>query len=251
MTGRSHKKLSLEDKSRILKKLEDGVQAKQLAIDFGVSAAAISQIKKKKNVISAAVASSLHDAKKTLHKSSYVELESTLYSWFLEQREKNCPVNGNVIRAKAIDIFAILYPERNSDEFNASNGWLARFKRRHGIQCSKICNIQSIAPFNNMPDCSDIIEEIEDSNAETDAAADADADVETDEVIDLNSGTDEQGCSDDDSIQEVIVSHADALNAVSTLIKWCQLNNQCTSKHLINLLAMRSDIVKKHLTNEE
>lgn len=62
-----------------------------------------------------------------------------LFEWFLNQRERNTPINGPLIKAKAKDIFAKVYPERSEKDFNTSNGWLQKFRRRHGMRYLKIC----------------------------------------------------------------------------------------------------------------
>ncbi|KAJ8961705.1 hypothetical protein NQ318_021305 [Aromia moschata] len=45
------------------------------------------------------------------------------------------PVTGPVLQAKAKQFHASLNVDSN---FSASNGWLARFKKRHGIRCLNI-----------------------------------------------------------------------------------------------------------------
>lgn len=116
-------RLSLNEKIIILKKLDDGVQANRLALDYGVSKSAISQIKKQKIDILAATSNSFQELKKkTLHKADYPELETKLFGWFVKQREHNCPINGPILKAKAKEIFVTLYPEKSENVFNASDG---------------------------------------------------------------------------------------------------------------------------------
>lgn len=132
-------RLSLDQKISILKKSDKGVSGKRLALDFNVSGAAISKIKKKRDDILSAVSDTLESAmKKTLHKPEYADLEKKVYEWFLTQRQRNCPVNGPMLKARAKVEFEKLYPEKPG-AFNASNGWLANFKKRHGIRYLKIC----------------------------------------------------------------------------------------------------------------
>lgn len=140
MSAPKKKRLSLEQKVDILKKIDKGVRANRLAIDFGVSESAISQIKKQKLEIYAAVSHSYQEVKKkTLHKAEYHDLETKLYEWFLEQRAQNKPVTGIEIKATALKMFPKIYPDKKSTDFNASDGWFTKFKRRHGIRFKKIC----------------------------------------------------------------------------------------------------------------
>lgn len=61
-------RLNLTEKAKILKKSDSGVSGKRLAFDYGVSEAAISKIKKKREEILHAVSNTLESAqKKTLH----------------------------------------------------------------------------------------------------------------------------------------------------------------------------------------
>lgn len=148
------KRLTLEDKVKILKKLDEGVRANRLAMDFGVSQAAISQIKKQKEQIVGAVSKTDQESKKkTLHKAEYEELETKLYDWFSRQRERNCPVNGPIFKVKAKVLFSEIYPDKGDKDFNASEGWFNKFKRRHGLRHLKVCgeivssDTSSITPF--------------------------------------------------------------------------------------------------------
>lgn len=140
MSAPKRKRLSLEQKAEILDKLNNGIRANRLAIDFGVTESAISQIKKQKNEICAAVSNSYQKIqKKTLHKAEYHELETKLFEWFLQQRAKNKPLTGIEIKANALKLFPIVYPDKKTSDFNASDGWFTKFKRRHGIRFKKIC----------------------------------------------------------------------------------------------------------------
>lgn len=133
-------RLNLAEKINVLKKLNSGVRANRLAIEFNVSEAAICKIKKNRDQIMQIVSNTHHELKKkTLHKPEYEDLENKLYEWFLKQRDRNCPMNGPVIRAKAKDLFVKLYPEKNANDFCASDGWFQKFKRRFGIRFLKIC----------------------------------------------------------------------------------------------------------------
>lgn len=140
MSSRKQKRLNLQEKVQVLKKLDSGVRANRVALDFGVTEGAISQIKKQKEKIYAAVSQTYQEAKKkTLHKAEYEELETKLYEWFCNQRERNCPINGPLLKAKAMDLFSKLYLNRSGSDFNASEGWLHKFKRRHGMRFIKVC----------------------------------------------------------------------------------------------------------------
>lgn len=154
MSKPKQNRLSLKQKVDILKKLDEGTNGNRLAVDFGVSKSAISQIKKQKKRISEEVSNAYQESKKkTLHKPEYQELDAKIYEWFLKQRERNCPVNGTLFKAKAKDLFKKLYPNKMESDFAASDGWFRNFKRRHGLRFLKVCgeilssDTSSITPF--------------------------------------------------------------------------------------------------------
>ncbi|XP_049302053.1 jerky protein homolog-like [Bactrocera dorsalis] len=130
-------RLNLHQKAEILRKLDEGIHGNRLALDYNVSKAAISKIKKKRHEILEAVANTHEVAtKKTLHKSEYPVLEARLYKWFLSQRQRNCAMSGPILKARAKLEFAKLHTGK---QFHASDGWLANFKKRFGIRHLKIC----------------------------------------------------------------------------------------------------------------
>ncbi|UYV78234.1 hypothetical protein LAZ67_16000605 [Cordylochernes scorpioides] len=65
----------------------------------------------------------------------YPLLEEALYTWLVQARLKNIPLNGLILQQKAL-YYAM---DMKYDEFEASNGWLDRFKTRRNIIFRKIC----------------------------------------------------------------------------------------------------------------
>lgn len=57
------------------------------------------------------------------------KLEKILIKWFHQTRAANLPISGPIICDKARKIAE----ELKITDFNASNGWINRFKNRHGI----------------------------------------------------------------------------------------------------------------------
>lgn len=64
-------------------------------------------------------------------KTTFEALDKALYIWFHETRSRRIPITGNIIKAKALELFN----EMNlQDNFTASNGWIGKWKIRHGIR---------------------------------------------------------------------------------------------------------------------
>lgn len=132
--------LNLKEKVEILAKLDKGVLGSVLANEYGVTKSTISYIKSKKSEILSSATNTKHDVlQKRLRKPDYPKLEDTLYAWFRDQRERNCPIGAVILKAKAKEIFVKLYPDQSPESFRASDGWFHKFKKRVGIRYLKIC----------------------------------------------------------------------------------------------------------------
>jgi len=154
---RSHKTLTLGEKQEILNDLKSGVSGKSLAEKYGVGTSTISDIKTNRDKIMGYVCSlsvtvhpiltaikssrylakciSTPKRKRTLRNPEYAEMEAELYKWFLSQRERHANVTTNILREKALQIYA---KHSNDNKFIASKGWIARFKERYGIRQLKV-----------------------------------------------------------------------------------------------------------------
>jgi hypothetical protein len=63
-------------------------------------------------------------------------LEEKLASWFVKLRNRHVPVSSEFLAAKAKQLYRKYY---GNDNFNASRGWIANFRKRYGIRTLKIC----------------------------------------------------------------------------------------------------------------
>jgi len=66
-----------------------------------------------------------------LKKAKTEKLDEAVYLWFKQQRTQGIPISGNILKEKAL----LLSQKLNENEsFSASQGWLEKFKKRHGIR---------------------------------------------------------------------------------------------------------------------
>lgn len=78
------------------------------------------------------------------------KMEAALYRWFLKLRDRHVPVSGIMMKTKAKKLHAI-FKETNS--FNASDGWINNFKARFGVRLLAISgeklssNKDAVLPF--------------------------------------------------------------------------------------------------------
>jgi hypothetical protein len=72
--------------------------------------------------------------RKTGKESTFAELETVLFTWYQQTRASNIPIDGTTQKEKA----KIIAAQLNIDNFSASNGWVSRFKDRHGLVFKKL-----------------------------------------------------------------------------------------------------------------
>lgn len=75
---------------------------------------------------------------KQIKGGNFDKLDSALYIWFRQEREKGCPITGPVLLEKASEFHRLIYGE-SSKPFLASSGFQWRFCGRFGLRNLKIC----------------------------------------------------------------------------------------------------------------
>lgn len=67
--------------------------------------------------------------RKKLKSSTYDDIDEAIFKWMTVMREKKLPLSGTLIKEKALEFGAAL----GHRDFQASNGWLEKFKKRHCV----------------------------------------------------------------------------------------------------------------------
>ncbi|XP_063243689.1 tigger transposable element-derived protein 4-like [Bacillus rossius redtenbacheri] len=130
--------LSIEDKIKIIEKFDKHVGTRVvLAKELNIPVSTLNTIIKNRCSIEANAAQCGPSAKKRKYvkDSTFKELESLLYEWFICARSSNLPINGNVLREKA----KVIALRLGIDDFSASNGWIDRFRQRHNVVYKVVC----------------------------------------------------------------------------------------------------------------
>lgn len=126
--------LTIKDKLDIIKKLEEGNSFKKLSVLYGIGESTVRDIKKNKeriiNYANNSDPTSGVSKRKSMKSSTYEELDRVMIEWFNQQKTDGIPVSGTICAKQARFFFDALGME---GDFNASSGWLTRFKQRHGI----------------------------------------------------------------------------------------------------------------------
>ena len=130
--------LTLEEKYKLVKAIFNGEKHTVVAKRFDppLSQSAISTIMKKKDDIVSAFEGGLYkDKRKKMEQSTFPDLDKALSEWFRKVRSMNIPVSEPLLQEKA-HYFA---EQLGHENVKASNGFLDKFKGRHGITGQAVC----------------------------------------------------------------------------------------------------------------
>ncbi|KAJ8937681.1 hypothetical protein NQ318_002828 [Aromia moschata] len=129
----------LNKEINVIEYLKNGMKNKDLSEKYKVHHSAISKIiHNKDKVVQHKETMEKYGANKNVLGYSSVNdslFEKCTFLWFCQKKALGEPVTGPVLQAKAKQFHASLNVDSN---FSTSNGWLARFKKRHGIRCLNI-----------------------------------------------------------------------------------------------------------------
>uniref|UniRef100_A0A915P2Z6 HTH CENPB-type domain-containing protein n=1 Tax=Meloidogyne floridensis TaxID=298350 RepID=A0A915P2Z6_9BILA len=134
------KAISLETKKNIIEESEGGVKNSELCQKFNIDKRSISKILKNKEVILNAIGKGGSIKRVRITGGKNKELDEALIGWVRLQQADNIPINGPILKEKALEMSKILMGE--SSTFAASDGWLSRFKERHAITFNKIIKVE-------------------------------------------------------------------------------------------------------------
>lgn len=134
---RKHETASLEVKAQILQRLDAGEKLADVAKCFNINRGTVYSIQKNKNKIMEFVknAESGLKSRQTMKTGEFKDVETALYRWFLQERHRNSVITADVLKQKALSFYSQIY---GKEDFQASDGWLAKFKARHGIRLLSI-----------------------------------------------------------------------------------------------------------------
>ncbi|CAF4683431.1 unnamed protein product, partial [Rotaria socialis] len=132
MTAR--RDLTLAERVELIRKNEQNVPYRKLAGEYKISIGSVSNIVKRKvEYIENYEQNENSNKKRNLRDEFSQQLDQKVYEWFVQQRSKNIPISGPLLQEQARQIRQQLGGS-NAGDFKASNGWLEKFRKRHGIQ---------------------------------------------------------------------------------------------------------------------
>ncbi|NWH66932.1 TIGD4 protein, partial [Geococcyx californianus] len=128
--ARRKKSISIEEKVDIISAVESGQRKADIAAQYGIKKNSLCSIMKNKEKVLEAFESLRFDPKrKRLRTAFRTDLEEALERWCRLAQRLQVPVSGPMLRLKANDLAQKL----GHSDFRCSNGWLDRFKSRHGL----------------------------------------------------------------------------------------------------------------------
>jgi len=143
--GIKRKALSIQDKLVILRKyneLSGCKKQKEIADELKVPGPTLSTILSNRSELEKLVVTGGCKGQK-VKAGKFATLEENLVEWLHQARSSNIPVNGPILKEKGEQIAKLL----KIDDFTASQGWLDRFKHRHGISYRQISGEADISTW--------------------------------------------------------------------------------------------------------
>jgi hypothetical protein len=137
------KALTLQEKLNVIRKVEanQNVTRVQLAKELNMPVTTLNGIMAKKNVMFTRMGDVTLNIKRS-RVGKYYKVEEKLLVWFKQMAAVGVPIDGTIIRAKAVETAS-----RLNVEFNPSNGWIDRFMKRTGLVLRTISGeSQSVNP---------------------------------------------------------------------------------------------------------
>ena len=126
----------MDKKLEALNRIDKGELLKNIAAEYGVGTSTVSDWKKNRKEIEdfcfKMITKDSLQNRGTVKKARNESLDDALFIWFSEKREHGVPISGPILQEKALSLNSKL---ANGDpNFTASQGWLERWKARHGIR---------------------------------------------------------------------------------------------------------------------
>lgn len=126
---------TLKEKIEALEKVESGASLNCVAKEYSVSTQAIRLWKQNKDKLKEEFNETIirgeSFSRRRVKPVQNEVLEECLYEWFKRERDRGMQISGPVITAKAL---VLNLKTGGNPKFSASQGWLHKWKKRHGIR---------------------------------------------------------------------------------------------------------------------
>ncbi|XP_003739977.1 tigger transposable element-derived protein 4-like, partial [Galendromus occidentalis] len=127
--------LDIKTKLEIIEEITNGVSQATVCRNRGLSKQSVNTIWKSRDKLRDASDSLVLSRKKKIRSAAYDDVEEALLKWLQCVRSQNVPVDGPLLRKKALSLAGQL----GRFSFECSNGWLDRMKARHELVFRDVC----------------------------------------------------------------------------------------------------------------
>jgi hypothetical protein len=155
--------LELDDKEIMVSKLQKGVPAETLALEYNVSVSTIKKVKYSfEKIRKHREENPFGSTRKTLKLPSLPELEDALKQWVYECRQQNVNITQASFLEKAKSLHNSLYPKPNEKKyaFTGSKGFVYNFCKRNGFNTDNIQGTNEQVDHNAVPPFLDYMKNI-------------------------------------------------------------------------------------------
>ena len=155
--------LTVSQKLRIIDRLDSGETAAIIMSEFSIGRSTVSDIRKAKDKLREfALSQETTTQRKSMKACESDALDKALYTWFCQERERGTPLSGPMVKEKALHFHTKIYGDNPANPFLASDGWLSRFKARHGIRLLTMAGEKKSAPVEEVKPYQDKLKELMD-----------------------------------------------------------------------------------------
>jgi len=127
--------LTIKQKLTLIERFEKGESMSKLSEEYGIGIQTVRDIVKQKNKLEAFArdcdSSAGPSKRKSMKTSTFEDLDAAMLIWFNQKRAEGIPISGQMCIEAAKTFHENLGIK---ESFNASSGWMTRFKQRHGIR---------------------------------------------------------------------------------------------------------------------
>ena len=125
------KAYSIDFKLKLLAEVDKGRKKQDICREFGLPKSSLSTILKDRSKLDLDLAPTRKSAQSLKHS----DVDEAVLIWFKQVLSSGVPVSGPLLKTKANG----LARELGIDNWEASDGWMHRFKHRYGLVFKTIC----------------------------------------------------------------------------------------------------------------
>lgn len=131
--------VSMETRLQVLKRIDRGESVAKICRELNVGKSTVNDWRRDRSSIEdfcLKIESDKTLSTRCTKKKPHCDIvDEALWLWFLQERRRGTPISGPILKEKAL---AIHQKIENRREFVASEGWIDRWKKRHGVHFASV-----------------------------------------------------------------------------------------------------------------